>query len=455
MRRWVLDTAQGQIIAILVGALATTLTLAATLLILARPAVPPMPAGPWPGALQIVAVIEALHAAPAEARQPIAKAVSTDNLEVHVGPPAACVRAAPTNGSNALQLILGNLLGDRLGAMSVAHCAGGAGIADWTQVELPLAEDTLSVRTRMQLGFPQIVLATLPLTVAISFLLVLVIALSLWTLWRVNRPLRRLASGVENFGLDAVVTPLSERGPVEIRQVAGAFNRMQERIMRSNEDRTRMLMAIGHDLRTPLTRLKLRVELDGAITTRQSLLKDLDLMHKMINGALSYLMVHSDNEAPELIDIGALVESICIEFAAGGKRVGFSGSYGLGCRCQPTAFIRAISNLLENGCRYGTNVQVSAARVGPQAVIEVRDDGPGIPASELEAVLRPFVRLDTARPVVGGLGLGLSIVQDIVSRHRGRLILSNGEPSGLVVRVLLPLDECDQLAQPAPAPASF
>lgn len=439
MRRWLLDTAQGQIIAILVGALLATFALVAMLLMAAWPAVPPLPPGPWPGALQIAAIIEALHAAPAEDRATIAEAVSTADVRVRLGSPPACARIAPGHELRDLQLILSTLLADKVGPLSVADCAAGPGAEEAGLIELPRIGAAVSVRPGADQGFPQFVLATLPVIVAVSFLLVLVIALSLWTLWRINRPLRRLASNVETFGLDVAVAPLSERGPREIRQVAQAFNRMQQRITRSVEERKRMLMAIGHDLRTPLTRLRLRVDMEQPPATRQKLLHDLDLMQRMINGALSFLADQSDAEPAEQVDLGALVESICIEFAEAGNRVTYSGAYGSECRCQPTAITRAVSNLIENGCRYGSTVEARVSHTRDEAVIEIRDDGPGIPAEMRGAVLEPFARLDTARAAEGRLGLGLSIVQEIVRRHGGQIILADAQPSGLLVRLVLPL----------------
>jgi signal transduction histidine kinase len=451
MRRWLPETAQGQILAILLGALLATFALFPTVMTLDRPAAPPLPPGPWSAALQIAPIVAALQAAPPADRPNIAAAVSTPDLGVSIGPAPACERTAPGRHARDLRRILLGLLGNRSAPPSVAECKGQSGTADAIRIELP--KDGISLSVRDSPDVREIVLATLPLTVAIGFALILIVALSLWTLWRINRPLRSLALTVERFGHDVAVAPLPADGPLDVRRVAQAFNRMQERIVRSIEERKRMLMAIGHDLRTPLTRLMLRVEMDETLASRQYLMRDLELMRKMVNGSLAFLDDHGDREAFETVDLGALIESICIEFSEAGKQVSYRGSYGPECRCQPTAMTRAVGNLIENGCRYGTHVAADVRRNGASAVIEISDDGPGIPAAMRETVLAPFVRLDPARAADGGLGLGLSIVHDIVRRHRGELALAAAEPSGLVVRIVLPLDLDAGPAEAPPVPA--
>jgi signal transduction histidine kinase len=248
-----------------------------------------------------------------------------------------------------------------------------------------------------------------------------------------------MANTVEKFGLDVAVAPLPEHGPCEFRRLAQTFNRMQQRIAQLLNERSHMLMAVGHDLRTPLTRLKLRIELDDTLATRQDLLCELYLMQRMINGALSFLDNRRITEATEDVDLGSLVESICIGFADSGKDVVYTGTYGLNCSCQPTAITRAVNNLIENGCRYGTHVVADVRRQDQHVIIDIRDDGPGIPAKMREIVMQPFARLDPARASDGGLGLGLSIVRDVVRRHGAELILMDAEPKGLLVRIRLPL----------------
>lgn len=440
MRRWFPDTARGQIIAILVGALVATFALIEVFMMLARPDTPPLPPGPWPGALRIAAVVEVLHAAPPESRAAIAQAVSNDQMRVYIGSSDSCAELPMSHAARDLQMVLEGLLKDRFGPLLFRHCGARTGDEDTTRIEVPLDGVLVSVRTRAPQSLSQIIIVTLPLLVGISFLLILVVALSLWTLWRINRPLRHMVGTVERFGLDAAVTPLSEHGPRELRLLAGTFNRMERRITQLLDERSQMLMAVGHDLRTPLTRLKLTIELDETLASRRDLLRELDLMRRMINGALSFLNNLRNTEPLEEVDLGALVESICIGFADSGKDVAYEGAYGVICPCQPTAMTRAVNNLIENGCRYGTRVVADVRRQGDHAIIDIRDDGPGIPAEKRGIVLEPFARLDPARASDGGLGLGLSIVRDVVRRHRGQLMLMDADPGGLLVRIQLPLE---------------
>ncbi|WP_284948234.1 ATP-binding protein [Acidisoma cladoniae] len=440
MRRLFPDSVQGQIIAILVAALLATLVLTAALLTLTGPAFPPLPPGPWPNAMQVAADIHALGAAPPAARAEIARAMSTEQVTIRSGEMLPCHVVPAGITDRNLQLVLRTLLPDEPEQVSIRRCSEEAGGEETTDIVLALAGDApWTLRAYSHGSFPQIVFVTLPLTVAVSFLLVLVVALSFWTLWRINRPLRNLVATVEQFGLDVAIAPLPEQGPREIRRVAQTFNRMQERIARFMEERQRMLMAIGHDLRTPLTRLRLRIELDEAPTTGYHLLHDLDLMNRMINGALSYLSDRTAVEAREDVDLGALVESLCIDASEAGKYVTYIGAFGPICRCQPIAITRAINNLLENGSRYGTHVIADVWRREGEAVIDIRDDGPGIPADMRAIAVVPFARLDSARPLDGGLGLGLSIVQEIVHRHAGHMSLLDADPPGLLVRLIIPL----------------
>src|SRR5579859_2792418 len=184
MMRGALDTAGGQIIAILVSTLLVTLAVVAVLLTLSRPAIPPLPPGPWTVALQIKAIVEAIHAVSPADQQRIASAVSSDAIRVLVGPAPACTEVAGRSASFGMQSILTSLLGDRSGAITVHQCAREPGPGDLTQVQLTLDDTILTIQVSRSAGWPQILIMTMPLIVAVSFLLGLVIALSIWTLWR-------------------------------------------------------------------------------------------------------------------------------------------------------------------------------------------------------------------------------------------------------------------------------
>ncbi len=268
-----------------------------------------------------------------------------------------------------------------------------------------------------------------------------VVVLSLWAVRWLVAPLRRFSAAADSFGSGNGGIALDETGPSEIRQAAGALNRMRERIGRLIEERTRMLAAISHDLRTPLTRLRLRVESLPPLDARQPLLRDIHLMDTMIGSALSFLRDQDAPEAVETVDLATVLQTICDEFAAVGHAVFYEGPDHMLARCRADAFARAISNLVDNGVKYGSSTIVSLeARRDGAAVIAVADDGPGIPEADLEQVFAPFFRSDHARRVESsrGFGLGLSIARRVIETHGGTLSVANRAPHGLVATVILP-----------------
>lgn len=434
-----LDTARGQIIAIALGALLATFVVLLLLSALWRPTQPPMPPGPWPQVMQITTLVRALAGAPPAARREIARSVSSKDLRVTIGDATPCVAARTNYWTDSLRLLVNQILSDRVGSLAVENCLREDGASEMFRIETSLDGERVTIDSYLREGISEFMIMTLPVLVGVSFLFVFVITMAVWNLLRINRPLRTLANTVEKFGQDVAITPLHVNGALEIRQVIHAFNRMQERVAQLMEERRRMLMAVGHDLRTPLTRLKLRIDLEPLFASRRDISRDLELMQKMVDGALAYLNdERRDSEPFEIVDLGSLVESIVLEFNEDGHDVTFTGSYGLECRCQPTAITRAIANLVENSCRYATQTRVDVRADAGHILVDVRDNGPGIPRGERERVLMPFARLDPARAAEGRLGLGLSIVSDIVRRHGGEFVLLDVEPQGLLARIMLP-----------------
>ncbi|MDQ0391648.1 ATP-binding protein [Labrys monachus] len=280
---------------------------------------------------------------------------------------------------------------------------------------------------------------TFPLVGALLFLCVAVAAMSAWAVWRVIGPLRRLSEKADAFGHDIAVAPIDEEGPVEIRRVARAYNLMQERIARSVQDRTRMLAAISHDLRTPLTRMRLLLETSPPGDMEAKLLRNVILMQSMVTSALAYLSGRVDQEEPEWLDLGALLHTLRDEFEEAGFHVHYDGPERLECFCRPNAMARALTNLLENACHFGREITIRADTTVGGIIVDVEDDGPGIPDDRRRDVVEPFVRLDPSRANrPGSVGLGLSIVQEILSGHDGTLALLDRQPHGLVARITLP-----------------
>ncbi len=280
-------------------------------------------------------------------------------------------------------------------------------------------------------------------TVISSALMAIAILLIVGVIVRyATRPLAALADRVEAFGRGAPSVTLPETGPREVRRLTEAFNRMQERLARFIADRTRMLAAIGHDLRTPITSLKIRAELLDDDEARDKMLATLDDMQRMTEATLAFAREDAHAEPLRTVDLAALVESLCDDLAAIGQGVAFTGVERLPYPCRPTALRRAFSNLIENAVRYGDRARVALAATPDGPLITIDDDGPGIPADRIEEVYKPFVRLETSRNrETGGTGLGLSIARSIILAHGGELTLSNRKEGGLHVEIRLPRAE--------------
>ncbi|HVW71173.1 MAG TPA: ATP-binding protein [Steroidobacteraceae bacterium] len=271
-------------------------------------------------------------------------------------------------------------------------------------------------------------------------LLVVVLVIALYVTARsITRPLSNLVSAAEGLGRNVRQPKLEEKGARELRDAARAFNTMQDRLQRYLDSRTRVLAAMSHDLKTPLTRLRLQVETtldDAAIQARFS--KELDEMESMVRGALALFRGLDDDESLEPIDINALLARIATEFTEMGADVSVEGRALLPFTGKPQALKRCLTNLVGNAVKFGTRAKL-VVEDGTALVIRVRDDGPGIPQEELERVFEPFYRLESSRNRdTGGTGLGLSIARDVAQAHGGSLIAQNRPGGGLEALLVLP-----------------
>jgi signal transduction histidine kinase len=288
---------------------------------------------------------------------------------------------------------------------------------------------------------------TVPATSYLSAFLALnllssVLGLGVVALWLVNRvtaPLNDLAQAARRLGRNLTAEPLSEQGPAEVRVAARAFNAMQARLIRQIEGRTGMLAAISHDLRTPITQIRLRTELAPESDERTKTLATLDEMNTIIGTFLDFARASGDSEARTIVDIGSLVESICNDFSDEGSDITYEGPEGIRYTCERIAMKRAVSNIIKNALTYGSRARVLFAVGNHDLTIEVEDDGPGIPCNEIETVFQPFRRLASGQARhADGVGLGLSIAQTIIEGHGGTVVLSNRPQGGLLVRIGLP-----------------
>jgi signal transduction histidine kinase len=267
--------------------------------------------------------------------------------------------------------------------------------------------------------------------------------LSIWAARALTAPLGRLAEAAEAFGTRTDLVALPEKGPKEVLAVSRALDRMRERVRRLIDDRTQMLAAISHDLRTPITRMRLRAEFVEDDHARQMMLRDLDQMNGLVEAALAFIRDEGAGraDAAALIDLASVVQTVCDGFVDVGADVEVEQARHVLVQGRPDELQRAITNLVDNAVKYGGRARVRMGPVEGGVTVEVIDDGPGIPEAEREAMLKPFVRGDRARTLneAGGFGLGLSIVGAIVEGHGGRLTLENRQPRGFSARIELPL----------------
>lgn len=256
---------------------------------------------------------------------------------------------------------------------------------------------------------------------------------------RTLAPLRDLTRATERIGLSDEVT-VEEGGSNDVRNLIRAFNAMQKRIHRLISERTETLAAVGHDLRTPLARLQLRLESLPESETREAIGGDLEEMGEMIDSLLAFLGGEKNGEPVVRTDIAVMIATIVDAFQDHDRDVGYDGPGHLELEVRSLSLRRAIVNLVENALHYGHRARVSLMRKGGEIVIRVDDDGPGIPRDKLDEVLKPFARLDEARQRnTRGLGLGLAIVARAVEREGGQLILANRPDGGLRAEIGLPL----------------
>ena len=256
---------------------------------------------------------------------------------------------------------------------------------------------------------------------------------------RLARPMRGLANAAGRLGRGEAVEDLSEVGPAETRETVRAFNLMRARLDRYISDRTAMLAAVSHDLRTPITSLRLHAEFVEDAETRGKILAALDEMQRMTEDALAFIREDMQGEETRTVDLHALLDSTAADLADLGHDIAVADSARLLVACRPAALRRALRNLLENAAAYGFRATVRIERDGEEVRIVVEDEGPGIPEADLERVFEPFGRLEASRSrETGGSGLGLAIARGIVRGHGGDVRLENRADGGLRATVALP-----------------
>lgn len=255
-----------------------------------------------------------------------------------------------------------------------------------------------------------------------------------------SQPVRQLAEGAKALANDLNGAPLPEKGTLECREATRVFNQMQQRIREHLAQRDQFVAAVSHDLRTPLTRLSLRVESLADPLERQNFGKDIVEMNEMIRATLDYLRGAADPEPWVLLDVGSLLASLAEDAQDAGQAVRVMGALQAApLRVQPSALRRCVGNLIDNAVRYGKKASIRLLDSPEMLQISVHDDGPGIAEDELQQVLIPFYRLEASRNRhTGGVGLGLAIASEVAQKHGGKLTLANHPAGGLMATLLLP-----------------
>jgi len=312
---------------------------------------------------------------------------------------------------------------------------GAAAAIVRTEVQL---RDGLWARFDTELpAAPQALPWRLALTLAV--LLASVLALSYVAVRWVVRPLQRLTDAAQALGQDLKRPPLPEDGPREVRQAARAFNTMQRRLAAFIDERTRMLTALSHDLKTPLTRMRLRADLLDDEEQRLRFESDLKEMEVMVTQTLEFMRGLGGNEAPQPVDMMALLSALQADQQAMGRTVVVEGRASQPCVGVASLLRRALNNLVDNAVLYGGNATVRVEESPDALVLRVLDDGPGMPEAELERAFEPFYRLEMSRSrTTGGTGLGLGIARNVARSHGGDVILRNRPEGGLEARLSLP-----------------
>ncbi len=461
MRRLLPATLTGRLILTLLVGLLTAQLLGAVILLRDRASALYEASG-LSASQRIAGTVHALDRLDAETRNAIVPALNSAQLRVSLDPRPLAAQPLDNTHAEHLRALLQRLLGDErplrvllltperaeeqdhrygphamhargFGPMTAFFPARGAGFRIQTQ----LADGTPIGFEYGLVGEPFAWPWRLLLTLAV--LLLSVIALTLLAVRWLTRPLAVLATAADGLGQDMRRPPLVEEGPTEVRRAARAFNRMQGRLNAYITERERMLAAVSHDLRTPITRLRLRAELIEDAELRAKIDKDLAEMETMTGAALDFLRGAAVDEPMQPVDVLALLESIQADMEEAGQRVHVHGEPRAPYPARPLALKRLLTNLIDNAVKYGAVADINVEDTDEALRITIADEGPGIPAAELEQVFEPFHRLETSRSrVTGGVGLGLSVARDIARAHGGELVLRNRAGGGLEAIVTLP-----------------
>ena len=382
----------------------------------------------------IATVISLMHVNPGPENQEWIFRLAAENMEMTM---AFQENAVLPNVKQKLSGITDTMLAEALDAFINKPYRIGATNADRDVViDVQLANGILRVVTTRKRVFSSTAYVFVIWMVGTSLIL-----FGLATIFMRNqvKPIRRLAVAADNFGMGRDVSSFKPEGAAEVRQAAAAFLAMRERIIRQINQRTDMLSGVSHDLRTPLTRMKLQLEMLGDADGVEELKADIADMERMLEGYLAFARGEGPEE-PQPTDLAAMLQEAAALARRKGGVIDLHTEGTLTVPVRPNAFKRCLTNLIDNAIRYGDHVSVRAGQRGDAIEITVDDDGPGIPADKLDEVFKPFFRLESSRnPGTGGIGLGLTIARDVLRGHGGDIALSASPNGGLRARLRVPL----------------
>ncbi|WP_433770498.1 ATP-binding protein [Pseudomonas putida] len=433
------DTLRRRIALTIVAAMAASLTLNALFVQVAGTwARPPIERT---GLLeQIAAATRVIEAAPAELRTHLASTASNPMLDVAWSADRARLNL-PAGGApveTGKVPVLHQLLGDdrEIDVFNPDDWPRGSPQAHYVAL-VRLVDGSWLTFTPPERSWGLDTKARIAVIIALGLIATLLVA---WIATRqLANPLQRFASAARRFGGDLSAPPIAIEGPHEIRQAIIAFNTMQAQIQHFIGERTHMLASISHDLRAPLTRMRLRSEFMEDLDHQRKMIRDIEEMQSMINAALAFFREDTHLEQSTAFDLSELLQTIIDDFRDQGLNIDFSGPAHWVYDGRPLGIKRVVVNLLENAVKYGLRPGATLRCDDDWVYIEVSDEGPGIPEDALQRVFDPFFRLETSRNRdTGGVGLGLSAARAIVREQGGELTLSNRSAGGLLARVELP-----------------
>lgn len=280
---------------------------------------------------------------------------------------------------------------------------------------------------------------TTPLLLSGSILVFMLLLVALWISRRVVRPLKALELAASALGPGDPPAPVPERGPRAVKAAIQSFNAMSRRLLSTLESQRVIMAAVAHDLRSPITSLRLRSEFVSDAETKERMLATLDEMQTMTEAVIDLARAGKSSEPLRLVDLGVLCESLCEDMAETGAAVRFEGLRGVRASLRVSEVTRALRNLIENAVRYAGGATVSLTQAADMAIVTIDDEGPGVPEDQLEALFTPFARLESSRNLeTGGYGLGLTISRMIARGHGGDVTLNNRTPKGLRATLRLP-----------------